>query len=89
VDAIEEVETRPVDQRAVDWLLFHTEEDGPSENVLQGLNHEAVIAAVFRQPEGLQHLCSAPEVQACGSSITTKLTAGTIRNISTSGGQPA
>ena len=61
VEAIEEVETRPIDQPGTGWLLFGAEEDGRGKDALEALDDAAVIAAVLGKPEELQHLGGAFE----------------------------
>ena len=59
VNAIEEVEARPIDQAAAGGLLFGPEEDGGGKKALEALNQASVIAAVLGKAEELEDLSGA------------------------------
>jgi len=60
--AIKKMKTRSIDQTAAIWLVFGPEEDRRGEDAMEALHNSAVMAAVLGEPEEVQHLSGAFEV---------------------------
>jgi hypothetical protein len=60
--AIEELEARQIDDRRTLWLSFCAEEDGGREDPLKTLNHATIVRAILGEPEEIEELGGALEV---------------------------
>ena len=62
--AVKKVKTRPVGDAVSSWLIVRAKEDGGREDALESLYDPAVMAAVFREAEEVQHSSRAVEVDS-------------------------
>jgi len=59
---IKKMKTRSIYETAAIWLVFGPEEDRRGEDAMEALHNSAVMAAVLGEPEEVQHLSSAFEM---------------------------